>query len=617
MGWPLSQDYNEAVQNPAVNCADPDLRRGRVATNALGLPLPCSGNFADVYQLRGPDGTRWAVKCFTREVPGRARRYEAISAHLRRAKLPFTVDFTYLEKGILVAGRWYPVLKMEWVEGLTLNQFVSRAADKPATLETLLPIWARMGAYLRGAQVAHADLQHGNVLLVPGGAGKSLSLKLVDYDGMWVPALAGSKSGEVGHPAYQHPRRVREEAYCREVDRFPLLLVATALRALKTDGRDLWERYNNGDNLLFTEADLQAPTKSRLFLDLLRSTDPLTAELARQTIEALRGGLESAQLLDALMPGAPGPPKSTSVRVANPPPPRREGPEAPAPPVIDKPIIRLPESVRRGRRGVKWRLAWAAGLAALALVTATTVVVVTQSNTAGPKPVAPPHPQPPLTLTPEALKSELDKQSPLFQDRFKDPEPAWPRAGDKDGAKLEFAADEFRIKAPKGVYTACEPKDLTRDDIACEVSGRVNQPRGAGWGVLLGREQPLWVALMGEKDVSVGYRRKDSQGNVRDVPWGKPVRHDAIEPVNRAYNTLLVVVRERQHVEVYANDHLVLKPFDVPPPFAPDSVALYVRPVDKEAQAEFRRIIVRSAEGLPPAPDVKGLAAVSPPKDAD
>jgi hypothetical protein len=58
-----------------------------------------------------------------------------------------------------------------------------------------------------------------------------LALKLIDYDGMWVPALAGTRSGEVGHPSYQHPQRLREGPYNIDVDRFPLLLVATALRA--------------------------------------------------------------------------------------------------------------------------------------------------------------------------------------------------------------------------------------------------------------------------------------------------------------------------------------------------------------------------------------------------
>src|SRR5215475_3827400 len=116
-GWPLSQDYNEAVQNPVHSFADPDLHGGEVVTNALGLPMPRSGNFADVYEIRSPAGDRrWAVKCFTRAVPGQRERYAAISAHLRQSRLPFTVDFEYLETGIRVGGQWYPVLKMDWVE---------------------------------------------------------------------------------------------------------------------------------------------------------------------------------------------------------------------------------------------------------------------------------------------------------------------------------------------------------------------------------------------------------------------------------------------------------------------------------------------------------------------
>ncbi len=231
MPWPLSQDYNEAIQSPATNFTDADLQKGETVANALGIPMPCSGNFADVYQVRCPDGSRWAVKCFTREAVGLRERYQEISAWLRRAKLPFTVDFSYLEQGIRVAGKWHPVLKMQWVEGLTLNQFVAQHLDKPAMLEALLQLWVRMGKYLRDAEVGHCDLQHGNVLLVPGSTPGALALKLIDYDGMWVPALAWKKSGEVGHPSYQHPQRLREGTYSLDVDRFPLLVVAAALPA--------------------------------------------------------------------------------------------------------------------------------------------------------------------------------------------------------------------------------------------------------------------------------------------------------------------------------------------------------------------------------------------------
>jgi hypothetical protein len=301
MAWPLSQDYNEAIQSPAGNFADPDLKSGEAATNALGLPTPFSGNFADVYEVRGPNGGRWAVKCFTREVPGLRERYTEISRHLRLAKLPFMVDFSYLEQGIRVGGRWYPVLKMQWVEGLTFNQFVSQNLDKPAMLEALLQIWARMAKALRAAEVGHCDLQHGNVLLVPGPLTNSLALKLIDYDGMWVPALAGKSSGELGHPSYQHPQRLREQSYSIEVDRFPVLLIATALRSLKVQGKALWEKYDNGDNLLFKEADLRAPDQSKLFRELLLLGDLSSMQLTSAVQEALRRGLAAAPLLEDVL----------------------------------------------------------------------------------------------------------------------------------------------------------------------------------------------------------------------------------------------------------------------------------------------------------------------------
>ena len=93
MSWPLSHDFNEAVQNPKLVFTDPDLRDGETVVGPRGLPLPRSGNFADVYQVRGGDDRMWAVKCFTRPARTLRERYLAIDAHLRDARLPFAVGF--------------------------------------------------------------------------------------------------------------------------------------------------------------------------------------------------------------------------------------------------------------------------------------------------------------------------------------------------------------------------------------------------------------------------------------------------------------------------------------------------------------------------------------------
>ena len=48
----------------------------------------------------------------------------AISQHLMQLKLPFIVSFTYWPWECH-GGERYPVLKMKWVDGFLLNEFVA------------------------------------------------------------------------------------------------------------------------------------------------------------------------------------------------------------------------------------------------------------------------------------------------------------------------------------------------------------------------------------------------------------------------------------------------------------------------------------------------------------
>ena len=93
-------------------------------TNALGLPLAHTGNFAAVFQVQGPPD--WALKCFTRKVPGLERQYQAIHKHLDCRRLPFMVRFDYQAEGVLVRGQRYPLVKMDWVQGMRLDEFPGR-----------------------------------------------------------------------------------------------------------------------------------------------------------------------------------------------------------------------------------------------------------------------------------------------------------------------------------------------------------------------------------------------------------------------------------------------------------------------------------------------------------
>lgn len=302
MSWPLPQDFNEAVQNPAISFSDSDLMTGQAVVGPTGLPLPRSGNFADVYQVRAANGRDWAVKCFTRPVTGLDQRYRKLDEALRKAGLPFTIGFAFLNQGVMVHGKWHPALKMEWVDGLQLNQAVRVQAGSPKVLDALVQMWSRLCKKLREAGIAHADLQHGNVLLVAGSKAGTYSLKLIDYDGMFTPSLANTPSGESGHPNYQHPQRAAKGVYSPDLDRFPHLVIATALKGLAVCGQKLWEKYDTGDNLLFTEDDIKAPASSALMKELWEKNDSALQSLVGHLAIACGKAIPQTPWLDQIAP---------------------------------------------------------------------------------------------------------------------------------------------------------------------------------------------------------------------------------------------------------------------------------------------------------------------------
>ena len=78
---------------------------------------------------------------------------------------------------------------MEWINGLTLGEFINKNHNDRASLINLKNEIRNLQAYLYDKQIAHSDLQPGNLIVSKDG----LSLKLIDYDGMFVPGLRGKR----------------------------------------------------------------------------------------------------------------------------------------------------------------------------------------------------------------------------------------------------------------------------------------------------------------------------------------------------------------------------------------------------------------------------------------
>src|SRR5438128_868294 len=182
--WPDLTEYHEAVQHPQRAFADPGLKVVTLELDRFGMPKPATGANAVVYKAKEPGGflsfkKTWAIRCFLRPISDHAERYEAISKHLGRVRLPYDVNFRFLKQGIQIRSNWFPIVKMQWADGDLLHSHIEKHLRYPASLEALRAKWGTLVRHLDAPQVAHADLHNGNSLL-PSGSDRE-----VDYVRLW------------------------------------------------------------------------------------------------------------------------------------------------------------------------------------------------------------------------------------------------------------------------------------------------------------------------------------------------------------------------------------------------------------------------------------------------
>ncbi|MEU9299383.1 hypothetical protein [Streptomyces sp. NPDC048269] len=310
--FPSGAAYAEALQHTELCFRHPELKGARPELTKLGLPRAISGAFASVFSLTSAaSGRRYAVKCFTRHVPDQELRYREISSELAGLDLgklsqPWKLGFEYLPDAVRVGGDLFPVLKMDWIEAVTLSAWLDTHHGHSAAVDRLAGRFAELTADLAAHGIAHGDLQHGNLLVAGDG-----TFRLVDYDGMYVPALAGHGGTERGHRNYQSPARGNDD-FGADLDRFSSWVIFLALKAVAADP-GLWVRLHepSGEFLLLTEEDFKSPSTSGNLLSLLTHPD--------RTVSGLADHVRSLayQPLSALPPLAPAVPAQVTAAGVN------------------------------------------------------------------------------------------------------------------------------------------------------------------------------------------------------------------------------------------------------------------------------------------------------------
>ena len=210
--YPPLNEYNSAVQHPRVAFSNLDLKNGQVETTGLGLPRALGGGFAITYTI-DVGNKKYAVRCFHKSAPDLEQKYRRISSALSADRSGYFVGFDYEPNG-----------------------------DK---------------------SYAHGDLQNGNVI-VNGNA------KLIDYDGFYVPGLSVGQGAELGHKHFQHPARSFAD-FGPQMDRFSFIVIDLSLHAA-IEIPSLFQKYSNGENIIFCASDFKNPSQSGVFQDLFNNS---------------------------------------------------------------------------------------------------------------------------------------------------------------------------------------------------------------------------------------------------------------------------------------------------------------------------------------------------------
>ena len=264
MQYPLISEYVRAIQDASSNLDK--LAHLVPVQDDHGEPYRSSGAFAVVFKMKDEQtGKCYALKCFTEEQEGRAEAYRQIADELEFVDSSYITSVKYLDKEIFVDSNCeedeFPVLLMDWIDGETMESYIAENYQDNYAMAMLCYRFCKMAAWLRFQPFAHGDIKPDNIMVRPDG-----SLTLVDYDGMFVPAMKGQKSPTIGTKDFSHPLRTVDD-FDETIDDFALASIALSLKAISLKP-SLLDEYGAADRLLFSAEDYRELSKSKVLAAL-------------------------------------------------------------------------------------------------------------------------------------------------------------------------------------------------------------------------------------------------------------------------------------------------------------------------------------------------------------
>lgn len=264
MQFPLITEYVRAIEETSENLDK--LAHLTPVLDNHGEPFRSSGAFAVVFKMKDEQtGKCYALKCFTEDQTGRAEAYQKIAEELDMVDSTYVTSVKYLENEIFVdstcENEEFPVLLMDWVEGETMETYIANNYQNEHAMSMLCYRFCKLAAWLRSQPFAHGDIKPDNIMIRPDG-----SLTLVDYDGMFVPAMKGEISPTLGTKDFCHPLRTVND-FDETIDDFSLASIALSLKALSLNPT-LLKDFGASDRLIFSADDYRDLGNSKVIASL-------------------------------------------------------------------------------------------------------------------------------------------------------------------------------------------------------------------------------------------------------------------------------------------------------------------------------------------------------------
>jgi hypothetical protein len=266
MSFPTAGQYTQAIISKNGGCLRELKGALFIPQRTIPFKVYCfgAGQNATVFKVNW-DNKTYGIRCFLNNDTERITRAKSISRYLENVNESWKIDYRFLENEIMVNGKSYPLIQMSWTNGKDLNSWINDNLYQNEKLNQLQKKIVELSNSLEENNIGHGDIQSGNLLIEE--IGPFVTLKLIDYDGLYIPALSHLNAIENGRAEFQHPSRNLSH-FRSTIDRFSFIVLLTSIELLKYD-KSLWKSplqngFNSGDNLLFSAADFRNPNTSEL-----------------------------------------------------------------------------------------------------------------------------------------------------------------------------------------------------------------------------------------------------------------------------------------------------------------------------------------------------------------